>query len=178
MSFVLGEFWDLFIAFIRASNLGFGGGPAVIPLIQTEAVNNYHWITNEQFVDALAVTNALPGPIATKLAGYIGYQVLGWPGVLAALLGTIGPTTLAIVLLTNILMKYTDSPGLKGALKGVRPVVVVLVAQTAFEMGLESFPNIITWAIAAVTAASLFWFKIHPAILIVLSLIFGLLVFQ
>lgn len=175
---MLNQLWDVFIAFTRASNLGFGGGPAVIPLIQAEVVGHYAWMTNEQFADALAIANALPGPIATKLAGYVGYQVLGWLGVLVALLGTIGPTILAVLFLTNFLMKYTDSPGLKGALKGVRPVVVVLVAQTAFEMGLESFPNITTWLIAAVTTASLFWFKIHPAILIVASMIFGLLVFR
>ncbi|MGI6450606.1 MAG: chromate transporter [Desulfitobacteriia bacterium] len=175
---MLSQLWDLFIAFTRASNLGFGGGPAVIPLIQVEAVNNYHWMTNEQFADALAVVNALPAPIAPKLGGYIGYLVAGWPGVIAALIGTIGPTFLAVILLTNILMKYTNSPGLKGALKGVRPVVVVLVAQTAFEMGLSSFPNLITWGIAAVTAASLLWFKIHPAILIVASMAFGFFVFS
>lgn len=174
---MLQNLWDIFVAFIRASNLGFGGGPAVIPLIQTEAVSNYHWMTNEQFADALAVANTLPGPIATKLAGYIGYQVSGWLGVLVGLLGAIGPTILAVVFLTNILMRYTNSPELKGALKGVRPVVVVLVAQTAFEMGLTSFPNPITWVIAAVTTVSLFWLKIHPAILIVISMLFGLLIF-
>lgn len=174
---MLSQMWDIFIAFTRASNLGFGGGPAVIPLIQVEAVNNYHWMTNEQFADALAITNALPAPIAPKLGAYIGYQLIGWPGVIAALVGTILPTFLAVILLTNILMKYTNSPALKGALKGVRPVVVVLVAQTAFEMGLSSFPNPITWGIAAVAAASLLWLKIHPAILIVCSMAFGLIVF-
>ncbi len=175
---MLSQLWNIFIAFTRASNLGFGGGPAVIPLIQAEAVNRYSWMTNEQFTDALAVANALPGPVATKLAAYIGYQAQGWLGVLTALLGTIGPTVLAVVLLTNLLMKYTNSPGLKGALKGVRPVVVVLVAQTAFEMGLKSFPNLTTWAIAAVSTACLFWLKIHPAILIVASMVFGLFVFK
>ncbi|HHV63759.1 MAG TPA: chromate transporter [Peptococcaceae bacterium] len=174
---MLSQLWDLFIAFTRASNLGFGGGPAVIPLIQVEAVDKYHWITNEQFADALAVCNALPAPIAPKLGAYIGYLVAGWPGVLAALLGTIGPTFVAVIVLTNVLMKYSNSPGLKGALKGVRPVVVVLVAQTAVEMGFTSFPNLITWGIGAVTAVSLLWLKIHPAILIVLSMVFGLIVF-
>lgn len=173
----LREFWDVFIAFTRASNLGFGGGPALIPLVQAEAVDNYHWLTNEQFVDALAVSNALPGPIATKLAAYVGYQALGWPGVIAGLLGAVGPTVLAVVLLTNILMKYSNSPELKAALKGVRPVIVVLVAQMALEMGHGSFPNWITWAIAGVAAVGMFWFKIHPALLILASIGFGLVVF-
>lgn len=173
----LKEFWDVLIAFTRASNLGFGGGPALIPLVQAEAVDNYHWLTNEQFIDALAVSNALPGPIATKLAAYVGYQALGWPGVIAGILGAVGPTVLAVVFLTNLLMRYSNSPELKAALKGVKPVVVVLVAQMALEMGQGSFPNIATWAIAGGAAVGLFWLKVHPAILIVLSIGLGLIFF-
>lgn len=172
------QLWDLLIAFTRASNLGFGGGPAVIPLIKIEVVERYHWLTNAQFTDALAVGNALPGPIATKLAVYVGYQVSGWLGVLAALIGTILPTVLAVILLTGFLMKYSNSPILKGMLKGVRPVVVVLIAQTAFDMGIGSFPNLTTWGIAVVTVVSLYWLKLHPALIIVLSMAFGLLVFR
>ncbi|EGW40466.1 chromate transporter [Desulfosporosinus sp. OT] len=172
------QLWDLFIAFARASNLGFGGGPAVIPLIKIEVVERYHWLTNAQFTDALAVGNALPGPIATKLPAYVSYQVAGWLGVLVSLIGTILPTVLAVILLTGFLMKYSNSPILKGMLKGVRPVVVVLIAQTAFDMGIGTFPNLITWGIAAVTVVSLYWLKLHPALIIVLSMAFGLLVFR
>lgn len=175
---MLTQLWNLFIAFTRASNMGFGGGPAVIPLIKIEVVERYHWLTNAQFTDALAVGNALPGPIATKLAGYVGYQVVGWLGALAALIGTIMPTVLAVLLLTGFLMKYSNSPILKGMLQGVRPVVVVLIAQTAFDMGIGSFPNITTWGIALATLASLYWLKLHPALIIVLSMAFGLLVFR
>lgn len=171
------QLWDLLIAFTRASNLGFGGGPAVVPLIKIEVVERYHWLTNAQFTDALAVGNALPGPIATKLAGYIGYQEAGWLGAIAALTGVILPTVLAVILLAGFLMKYSNSPVLKGMLKGVRPVVVVLIAQTAFDMGVGSFPNLITWGIALFTVVSLVWLKLHPALIIVLSMAFGLLVF-
>lgn len=175
---MLSQLWDLLIAFTRASNLGFGGGPAVIPLIKIEAVERYHWLTNAEFVDALAVGNALPGPIATKLAGYVGYREAGWLGALVANIGVILPTVLAVIFLAGFLMKYANSPVLKGMLKGVRPVVVVLIAKTALDMGVGSFPNLTTWGIALVTALSLYWFKLHPALIIVLSMAFGLLVFR
>jgi len=175
---VFKQLWDLLIAFTRASNLGFGGGPAVIPLIKIEVVERYHWLTNAKFTDALAVGNALPGPIATKLAGYVGYQVAGWLGAFVAIIGTIVPTALAVILLTGFLMKYSNSPILKGMLKGVRPVVVVLIAQTAFDMGIGSFPDLTTWGIALVTVVSFYWLKLHPALMIVLSMAFGLLVFR
>ncbi|KJR48262.1 Chromate transporter [Desulfosporosinus sp. I2] len=172
------QLWDLLVAFARASNLGFGGGPAVIPLIKIEVVERYHWLTNAEFTDALAVGNALPGPIATKLAGYVGYQEAGWLGALVANIGVILPTVLAVILLAGFLMKYSNSPVLKGMLKGVRPVVVVLIAQTAFDMGRGSFPNLTTWGIALATVASLYWLKLHPALIIVISMAFGLLVFR
>jgi len=172
------QLWDLFIAFTRASNLGFGGGPAVIPLIKIEVVERYHWLTNAEFTDALAVGNALPGPITTKLAGYVGYQQAGWLGVIVANIGAVLPTVLAVILLAGFLMKHSDSPILKGMLKGVRPVVVVLIAQTAFDMGVGSFPNLATWGIALATVVSIYWLKLHPALIIVLSMAFGLLVFR
>ena len=172
------QLWNLFIAFTRASNLGFGGGPAVIPLIKIEVVEKYHWLSNAEFTDALAVGNALPGPIATKLAGYVGYREAGWLGVLVANIGVILPTVLAVILLAGFLMKYSNSPVLKGMLRGVRPVVVVLIAKTAVDMGLGSFPNLTTWGIALATVVSIYWLKLHPALIVIISMAFGLVVFR
>ena len=174
---MLKKIWDLFIAFARASNLGFGGGPAVVPLIKAEAVDRYQWMDNEEFTDALAIGNALPGPIATKMAAYIGYKIAGWLGVLAALIGTVAPTVIIVVLLGTLIMKYSNSPELKAMLEAVRPVVVVLVAQTAYDMGKKSFPTGSAWGIAVVTVALLYLANIHPAFIIVAAMLFGWAVF-
>lgn len=175
---MLTDLWNLLIAFTRASNFSFGGGAAIIPLVKAEAVQKYHWMTDAQFADALAISNALPGPIATKLAGYIGYQTAGWAGSLSALIGSILLTVLAVILLAGFLMKNSDSPVLKAMLKGVRPVIVVLIAQTALEMGQGSFPDVTTWGFALVALAALYWLKMHPALIIVLSMFLGLLVYR
>lgn len=176
------DLWNLFVAFFRASNLGFGGGPAIIPLIQAEAVDNYHWMTNSQFTDAIAVANALPGPIATKIASYIGYQVGSWPGVIIALSATILPTVLILIFLGSLLMKYANSNALKAMLKGVRPIVTALLAVVAFDMGVEAFniqmsSDFLTVAIAVGAAALLYFFKVHPVLLIVFSMVVGYFVF-
>ena len=68
---------NIFLSFFIANLLGYGGGPATIPLIQNEVVNHYHWMSLSEFGDVLAIANALPGPIATKMGGYIGYQLGG-----------------------------------------------------------------------------------------------------
>ncbi|HWQ71877.1 MAG TPA: chromate transporter [Desulfitobacteriaceae bacterium] len=174
---MLRKLWDVFIAFARASNLGFGGGPAVVPLIKTEAVDRYHWMDEQEFADALAISNALPGPIATKMAAYIGYRQAGWPGVIVSLIGTVAPTLIIVILLSTIIMKYSDSPELKAMLEAVRPVVVVLIAQTAYELGKKSFPAVSSWAIAVVTAAVVYFTGIHPVFMIVASMLFGWLVY-
>ena len=70
-------YWDIFRSFFIANILGYGGGPATIPLIQNEVVNRYDWMSLSEFGDLLAIANALPGPIATKMAGFIGYELGG-----------------------------------------------------------------------------------------------------
>lgn len=179
---MLSDLWNLFIAFFRASNLGFGGGPALIPLIQAEAVDNYHWMTNAQFTDTLAVANALPGPIATKIATYIGFQVASWPGVIVALIATVLPTVLILIFLGTLLTKYANSNGLKSMLKGVRPVITALLVTVAYDMAVSAFQikaplDCVTIAIAAGAAAALYFFKVHPVLLIVISMALGFFIF-
>ncbi|KLU62009.1 chromate transport protein [Peptococcaceae bacterium CEB3] len=174
---MLRDIWNVFIAFTRSSNLGFGGGPATIPLMQNEVVKRYHWLTDEEFADALAVGNALPAPITTKMAAMIGYRVAGWPGALMGILGTVAPTLIVVVVLSHFIMLYAHSTALRAMLEAVRPVVVILIAQTAVSMGKKSFPRKATWGIA-VAAAILLYFHVHPAIIIVAAMIFGYFAFS
>lgn len=83
---------DIFLAFFIPGIIGYGGGPASIPLIENQVVSTYGWMTTAQFSDTLALANALPGPIATKLAGYIGYEQGGVLGAVIALFATVGPS--------------------------------------------------------------------------------------
>lgn len=171
------QLWDLFLAFFRASNLAFGGGPAIIPLIKAETLA-HGWMTTAEFSEGLAIASSLPGPIAALLSGFIGYRVSGWLGVLATLLGTLALTSILVIVLTDFLMKNKNSPILKGALTGVRPLVAVLVAKTAFDMGLTAFPSFWSWVIAGSAIICLYKFKLHPGIVIILSMVFGLFVFR
>lgn len=164
---------DIFIAFFRCGVFGFGGGQATIPLVQEEVVETFKWLTIEEFADALALGNSLPGPITTKMAALVGYKVGGWLGSLLGLIAMVIPSALAIILLINIYMKFKDSTRMKGMMIGVRPVVVILIAKVVLMMGRKSFPNIQTMIIAAVAAVAVLVFDIHPIILIVLALIYG-----
>lgn len=164
---------DLFLAFFRPGIFGFGGGPSAIPLIQTEVIENYGWMTIEEYIDAVALGNSLPGPIATKLAALIGYKVGGILGSVISLIAMVVPTALAIVLLYQVYAKYKEAQWLKSMMTAVKPVVVILLAETTFSMAQKSFTVTITWVLAVLACLGVFYFKIHPAILIVSSMILG-----
>lgn len=119
---------DIFIAFFRSGILGFGGGPAAIPLVHKEVVGNFKWMTDDEFADVLSIGNTLPGPIATKMAGYIGYRVGGWLGMLNALIATILPTVVALIIFLTVLRQYKDLDFIQGMTNGVVPVVGVMMA--------------------------------------------------
>lgn len=164
---------DIFVAFFRCGVFGFGGGQATIPLVQEEVVETFKWLTIEEFTDALALGNSLPGPITTKMAALVGYKTGGWLGSLVGILGLVVPSALAIIILINIYLKFKDAAWLQGMMKGVRPVVVILIAKVVLSMGKKSFPNIQTIIIAAIAAVAILKFDIHPIILIVSALVYG-----
>lgn len=166
--------WDLFLAFFRSSILSYGGGPASIPLMQKEVVNNYHWFTNEQFADALAMGNTLPGPIAPKMGAYVGYNVAGVLGAVVSVVATVVPTAVAIVLIANLLNSFKDSPRMKGMLQVAKPIVVVLLLQSAVElMTKKTYPNLSAFIVSGVAVVAIFLFRIHPAIVILAGLVTG-----
>ncbi len=163
---------NLFAAFFRASILSYGGGPSAIPLIEAEVVDRYHWLTAEEFAKALAIGNSLPGPIATKLGGFVGYQVAGWLGALVALVATVAPTVVLMIVLYGILSRMSASPVVQGMIAGVRPVVWVLFLTLALDYlsFVRSKPGA---AIAAVAFITVYLLKWHPAAAVVIGLIAG-----
>lgn len=92
-------YWHIFLAFFIPGIVGYGGGPASIPLVQNEVVNRYGWLTVSEFSEVLALGNALPGPIATKMAGYIGYQQGGILGSIVGIFATVAPSLILMIVL-------------------------------------------------------------------------------
>lgn len=171
---------QLFIGFGRATLLGFGGGPSIVPLYEHEAVEVFQWVTREEFGSALAIGNALPGPIATKLTMYIGYRAAGWPGAFVSLLAVTVPVGLIMVGLASLLLRFKDSPYLKGMIAGIRPVVFVMLAMLAYDFARYPFesrgPAPVQWlpfGIAAGYFISVYYLKVSPIWGVAASLLLG-----
>jgi len=165
--------YDIFIAFFRTGLFGFGGGQAVIPLIQKEAVEKYGWLNIEEFTESIALSNSLPGPVTTKLAALIGHKIAGVPGMFAGIIGMILPSAILVIMFATLYTKYKCEDWAQGMMSAIKPVVFILVLQVVLLMGKTSFYNIQTVIIAVVAFALLTIFDLHPAIIIVMALIFG-----
>ncbi|MGM0876937.1 MAG: chromate transporter [Bacillota bacterium] len=164
---------QLFLAFFRVGILGYGGGPSSIPLVHKEVVEKYKWMNDDEFADVLALGNTLPGPIATKMAGYIGYRVAGILGLINATLSTIIPTIILMIVLLTTVSSFKDFPWVQGMTAAVVPVVGVMLAVLTWDFFKKSKESL-GWvkAISFITLSFLLMeiFGLHPAILI-----FGLL---
>ncbi|WP_066176256.1 chromate transporter [Bacillus marinisedimentorum] len=168
---------NLFMAFFRVGMLGYGGGPSSIPLVHKEVVEKYKWMTDEEFGDLLALANTLPGPIATKMAGYIGYRVSGIMGMINAVLATIFPTIVLMIVLLSSLRAFKDQPWVAGMTEAVMPVVGVMLAVLTWQF-LQKAQTGLGWAktllLGAASVVLLEFLGIHPGILIAILLIYAL----
>ncbi|MDQ0208313.1 chromate transporter [Alkalicoccobacillus murimartini] len=169
---------DLFIAFFRSTMLGYGGGPSTIPLVHDEVVKRYKWMDDEEFGDILAIGNTLPGPIATKMAGYIGYRLGGWAGMLNALFATVIPTVVILAVLLGILSSFSESSIVQGMTQAVTPVVGVMLLVMTYTFVKQSGKGlgwIGTVILGVVSFVGMQLLGIHPAIIIVVLIAFALL---
>ncbi|WLR52901.1 chromate transporter [Bacillus tianshenii] len=169
----MNKYMQLVIGFARTGVTGYGGGPATIPLIEYEAVKKYGWMTEDEFGETLALANTLPGPIATKMAAYIGYKVSGAWGAVIAILSHIIPSLIGMVSLLGLLYSYRNSPIVSGMVTGVMPIIGIMLAGMAYKFidkakkGLGMSKMLM---LAGVSFVVLELLKIHPGILIAVVL--------
>ncbi|MFD1706001.1 chromate transporter [Siminovitchia sediminis] len=163
-------------AMLRVGIFGYGGGPSVIPLFRHEAVIRYNWMSDKEFGELLAFANALPGPIATKLAAQLGYQQKGTAGAVVAILSHILPTSIAIVALLGALYSMKESVIVAGMIAAVRPVIAVLLGITAYEFCAKTWGGlgkVIGVGFGVLAFLLLGVLDLHPAIVIITFLAYG-----
>lgn len=169
-------YWELFLAFFIPNIVGYGGGPAIIPLIEAEVVGRYGWMTSQTFAETLALGNALPSPIATKMAGYVGYEVAGIAGAGVAVAATVVPSLLLMIAALGLLYRHRESPQVKRMSQWVRPVIAIMMAWLTLGFLLEGINSagwLHTLIIGAVAAIALIRLKVHPAFVVMGALVYG-----
>jgi chromate transporter len=169
--------WQLFYTFFFIGALSFGGGYVMIPLIDRQIVSQLHWLTSTQFTDIVAIAEMTPGPIAVNSATFVGFNLAGVPGTIVATLGVVLPSFLLVLALAMLVKRFSQSAWLNSALRGIRPVVVGLIASAVWTVGQKTLLDLKSWVLALVMLVLLLRTKIHPILLIVASGVIGLLFF-
>lgn len=169
-------YWQIFLANFIANLLGYGGGPATIPLLEHEVVDRYGWFTTTEYSEMVALGNGLPGPIATKLAAYIGYEQGGILGVIVGLFGTVAPSLIMMITLIGFLLKYKESPKMKKLTQLVRPTIAVLLGAMTYNFFFNSYVQvgwIHTIILIVVGYILLEYRKVSPTFVVLGALLYG-----
>ena len=166
---------QLFFTFLKIGTFSFGGGYAMIPFIQREIIENHHWINNNVFMDIIGISQMTPGPIAINSATFVGYKVSGVLGSIAATLGVVTMSFILVSIASKAMEKFKESKVLRGALLGMRPVLIALIIQAFFDLAKDAYIDIKSVIITLIIGALLLSKKVHPIIAIIISGIFGII---
>ena len=173
---------QLLYSYLKIGFFGFGGGYAMLSLIQNEVVVQNQWMTNAEFTDIVAISQMTPGPIAINSATYIGYTVAGFWGSVVATTAVCLPALTLMILITRFFLQLRDNRYVKGAIAGMKPVVVGMIGAAALLLMFPksadgaSFIDGWSWALfAAAMVASLK--KVNPILLIVLGAVAGVAIY-
>lgn len=164
----------LFWSFLEIGTFTIGGGYAMLPLIQKEVIDKRRWMNADDFMDGLALSQSLPGPIAVNIAAHTGYCVAGMPGAIAAVLGAVIPSFVIILLVSMFLYQFHQSLIWNRVFQGIRPAVVALIAASLLRLGQMSK---LTWKISwlpVIVFIGISFFNISPIVMILLACISGI----
>lgn len=154
--------FTVFVSFLRIGAFTFGGGYAMIPLIEREVIDRRGWVARQEFLDLLTLAQSVPGPISLNTAVFVGYRMRGMRGALAALAGTILPSFLIILLIALFFADIRQNPVVDAAFKGMRPAVVALIIGPVISLarGMR-WPMYLVIAAAALAIWGLGWSPIY-----------------
>lgn len=169
---------QIFFTFLKIGMFSFGGGYAMLPMIEREIVTNHQWISYSDFIDIIGISQMTPGPIAINSATFVGFKVGGILGSIVATLGVVTFSFIIVSIATHYIIKFKDSIILKSILAGMKPALIGLIICAFLSLAKGSFVNLKSILIGLIIAIISFKSKIHPIIVIIIAALMGLLLFS
>ena len=166
----------IFVSFLKIGMFTFGGGYAMLPLIERELITKRKWIEQKEFLDLLTLAQSIPGPIAVNTAVFVGYKVRGLRGAAAALLGTVTPSFVIILAIAIFFAGIRQNPVVDAAFKGMRPAVVALIIGPVLTLSRGMH-----WTMLVVIAASalaIWWLDWSPIWILAAAAALGIEAFK
>lgn len=155
------KFLPLFLTFLKIGAFTFGGGYAMIPLIQKEVVEKKKWMTDEDVLEIVAIAESTPGPIAINAATFVGYKTAGFGGALLSTVGVVLPSFIIIVAISFILKEFQDIAAVKYAFWGIRAGVLALIIKALWSMYKQSEKGLMGYIIMALAFIAVAIFDIN-----------------
>ncbi len=166
-------YWSLFECFFKLGLFTIGGGMAMVPLMQEKICEERKWMTEEEVLDCIAVSQSLPGVIAINMATYVGYYKKGWKGALVSTLGILLPSFIIIILVVSLLDTIDENPYVQGALEGVKAAATGLIAFAAYKMGKQTLTGAFQWIMAIIALVLIAAFGISAVWVILGGILVG-----
>ena len=168
---------EIFAVFFKIGLFTIGGGYAMLPIIQKEVVETKEWMDDDEFLDALSLTNSLPGPLAINSATFVGYRVCGVKGALAAVMGAASPSVIIILIVAMIFSNLTEYPVVQYIFNGIRPAVVALILYAVIKLAKSAkITEYFNWLIALAAFAAIAVFGLHPIVVVTAAALYGLFI--
>lgn len=163
------ELLKLFIAFFKIGALTFGGGYAMLPMLEREVVVNHKWATMEELMDYFAIGQCTPGVIAVNTATFVGYKKFGNIGGIIATLGVICPSVIIISLIASVLSVIYENPIVQHAFAGIGVAVCAILVQAILKIGKAGLSDWFTWAVAAVAFILSMFFDVSTILIVIIA---------
>ena len=169
------KLFDLFLTFARIGGLTFGGGYAMLPMLQKEVVENKKWATEEELLDYYAVGQCTPGVIAVNVATFIGQKLRGVIGGIVATLGVVAPSFVIILLLATLINHFAEYAVVAHALAGIRVAVAALIVSAIVKLWKKGIKDALGVVIFGVVILLSLVLNVSPIIIVVIAMLFGIL---
>lgn len=170
----LGKVLELFIIFLKIGAFTFGGGYAMIPLIQREVSENKGWISDEDIFEIIAIAESTPGPIAINAATFVGYKVMGFWGAFFSTLGVVLPSYIIIVIISYVLNKFQNIKVVQYAFYGIRAGVLALIIKALVSMYKQAPKNLLSYIVIILSFVAVAIFKINVLYVIIGCALIGI----
>ena len=168
------ELWNLFLTFCRIGGLTFGGGYAMLPMLQKEVVEKYHWATEDELMDYYAIGQCTPGVIAVNTATFIGYKLNGLPGAIFATTGVVFPSLVIITIIAAFIQNFAEIIYVQQAFAGIRVAVCVLVLNAVIKLWKSGVKNTVGFGVFIVAFVLTALLGISPVYLVIASALLGI----
>ena len=165
--------FEIFLSIFKIGAFTFGGGYAMIPLIEQEGVNNKKWLNKDEFMDVLVVAQSLPGAMAINASIFLGYRIAGILGAISALIAVILPSFIIIILIAAFFMQFRNNYYVNAAFMGITAAVPMLVLVGAISLAKGIPKNLRSLITILISLIALIFFHINPVVVIIVSGVYG-----